>query len=541
MEFRNIDKIDVSGLKRRYALKRIKDFIENNNELGGKIVVLFGLRRTGKTTIMEQIVSDYRDKYKCAFCEVKETDDMDTINDKIIELRNEGVRLICLDEITKAKDFITDSASLADVFAKEGMKIIVAGADSLGFVFADNTELFDRTMRIRTTHIPFAEHCYVLDVDDIDDYILYGGLMRKGAEEINVSDYESAKKYLDSSVSENIASSIDKDFHNNELKKLSVEEVRTIIEKLVELYSGVFNKKLIQNELKSISINKLVDRLAKTEYADYVYPVSVTKANVRKDFIKEINADKTITTTITDNMIQIFENYLIDMDLLSATSKKIFQYTDEFGWREYPEEKTFYIVQPAIKYYHLKKGIEFIEESQYFQSLPRVLKNEMKSIYENSIKGEMMEQIAIFDIAKILDNKKYYVCKPMFLVNGENKGEYDILVYDNQENVYWAVEVKHSSEICEEQSKHLRNPFFKEIIDRQYGTRADFFVLYRGESQISNGVKYINIADFMFELYESKDINETLLQIGEEFALEQELSSEDDEDNEDDEDDDELK
>ena len=51
------------------------------------------------------------------------------------------------------------------------MKIIVAGTDSLGFVLAERTELFDRTFRVNTTHIPYAEHSKVLDVNDIDDYI----------------------------------------------------------------------------------------------------------------------------------------------------------------------------------------------------------------------------------------------------------------------------------------------------------------------------------------------------------------------------------
>lgn len=39
----------------------------------------------------------------------------------------------------------------------------------------------------------------VLKINDIDDYIKYGGLMNKGKKFVN--DYESVCKYLDSAVS----------------------------------------------------------------------------------------------------------------------------------------------------------------------------------------------------------------------------------------------------------------------------------------------------------------------------------------------------
>lgn len=194
MECRDISKINIDNKKQRYCVDEIKRFIESDDELEGKILVLYGLRRTGKTTMMEQVISDYYSKKKCAFYEVTDKDNIDDIRDTIIFEQEKGTSIICFDEITKAKDFITSSSILPNIFAKEGMKIIVAGTDSLGFSFAEETELFDRTERIRTTHISFAEHCEVLGVRDIDDYIMYGGLMRKGETDKKVYDYKSAKK-----------------------------------------------------------------------------------------------------------------------------------------------------------------------------------------------------------------------------------------------------------------------------------------------------------------------------------------------------------
>ncbi|BAM32991.1 AAA family ATPase [Helicobacter cinaedi] len=134
----NINQINESNKNKRYAVDIIKDFFNANKEKNGKIVVLYGLRRIGKTTIMNQIIDEYKNSLKCAFYEIETNDKMDNIYDMLICERDKGIKLICLDKITNAKDFIEDSAILADIFAKEGMKIRITGTESLGFYFAEN-------------------------------------------------------------------------------------------------------------------------------------------------------------------------------------------------------------------------------------------------------------------------------------------------------------------------------------------------------------------------------------------------------------------
>lgn len=504
---RDIQKINTGDKNRRQSVETVKKFLDTDSELDGKILVLYGLRRTGKTTIMEQVVSDYRENETCAFYEIQNGDTMDDVRDIIVKEREKGTTLICLDELTKAEDFITNSAVLPDIFAKEGIRILAAGTDSLGFSFAEGNELFDRTERIRTTYIPFAEHAEVLRINDIDDYIMYGGLMRKSASEMKIRDYESARKYLDSAVAGNIASSIEKDPHDSELKKLSKKEIETIIEKMVEIYSGIFNKEQMQKDLRTVSINGMTDLLLKSEYKDYVRFVSENRRNITEDFTKIINADTAIRTEITDLMVLEFEKYLIEMDLLSAITKKEFRFSDEFGWRESPDERDYYIIQPAIKYNHLTKGKEFIEKEDYYQSLPQDVKELLKNKLDEKIKGDMTEQIIVYDVSKDLPRERYFVCKPEFYVNGQKKGEYDMLIYDKKEHRYWGFEVKHTKNPHEKQERHLKDPVLREIIDEKYGEQENVAVLYRGESFVSDtGTVYLNISDFLKTVHKHQDM-----------------------------------
>lgn len=47
---------------------------------------------------------------------------------------------------------------LSDVFSMMGMKLVLSGTDSLGFAMANRDELYDRSVMIHTSFIPFREY-----------------------------------------------------------------------------------------------------------------------------------------------------------------------------------------------------------------------------------------------------------------------------------------------------------------------------------------------------------------------------------------------
>lgn len=512
MNRRDITKIDVKYKNQRDVVQNVKDFIDSEKCYDGNILVLYGLRRTGKTTIMEQAIEHYKDKEKCAFFEVDKGDTLDDVKRCIIEESKNGTTIICFDEITKANDFITNSAAIADVFAKEGMRILVTGTDSLGFHFADGSELYDRTVRVNTTHISFAEHCRVLNTKDIDDYIQYGGLMKKGEKEARIiHDYESACKYLDSAVAENISRSIQRNPEDNCLEVLNLSELKTIIEKMVERYSGVFSKKIMQEELKKVSVNSPVDKLSGIVDAEIIYKLTMESKNITRDFVQMINADTAIKHTITDEIVLTLEKCLLDMNLLSVTPQMEYYYTDETGWLERGTRHEYYIIQPAIKYYHLQKGKEFIENEDYYKDLSSIEKKFMQDKLDEKIKGDMTEQIIIFDVSKDLPRNKYSVLKPVFYIDGQRKGEYDMLIYDKEKDRYWGFEVKHTTSPHHLQAKHLQNERFKEILDAKYGDKENVAILYRGESFTTpTKTLYLNITEFMLAIDKYHDMDKVM-------------------------------
>ncbi|MFR8817118.1 MAG: AAA family ATPase, partial [Butyricicoccus sp.] len=118
----------------------------------------YGLRRTGKTTMIRQIFAEMSDAElaKAAFIQITAKDTLADVNRDLKALEAQGFRYVFLDEVTLMEDFIEGAALFSDVFAACGMKIVLSGTDSLGFLFA-GTNSFMTAAFCCTTFIPYRE------------------------------------------------------------------------------------------------------------------------------------------------------------------------------------------------------------------------------------------------------------------------------------------------------------------------------------------------------------------------------------------------
>ena len=118
-----------------------------------KVFILYGLRRTGKTTMIRQIFAEMSEAElaKAAFIQITARDTLADVNRDLKLLEAQGFRYVFLDEVTLMEDFIEGAALFSDVFAACGMKIVLSGTDSLGFLFTEDEQLYDRCVLLHTT------------------------------------------------------------------------------------------------------------------------------------------------------------------------------------------------------------------------------------------------------------------------------------------------------------------------------------------------------------------------------------------------------
>lgn len=531
---RNIRMLEDGYKHSRDYYKDIEDFFQKRRtdvSYKDKILIIYGLQHTGKTTLVEQYISHMsEDELKrCAFYVLDNGDTMDDVENIIEKEQRNGVHTIFLDEITKVQGFAEESSSLANVYAKENMTIVLSGTDSLGFYFAAHNDLMGKCIRLGTTHIPFSEYCDVLEINDMDVYIRYGGLMPDGTTSHFVSDYQDAKDYVRDSVANNIANSLKRNPGNSILDSIKKEDIAAIIDKLVEKWSGKFDTYAVQEKLKKSSVTFVNNVLTNGELPldpEYIHIMGreKTKKDIAKDFLPIVNADKE-GPAVDDNIVNELAALMSDMGVLSTTRLHTYTYTSAGVWGNKVESNEYYIVQPAIKYYHLTKAREFVLKSDWYQDIPEEWKTYLNSRLTDQIFGLMLEQIVVFDTdcdlkdEKItdghgLEKRRYDVCKTKFKVT-EGKElvdkEYDMLIRDNNTNEYYGFEIKHTTVPGYEQAQHLRDELIRQVVDKNYGSRKNVAVLYRGAPfQCPDGIIYLNVSDFLLSIHRTKDIKKTM-------------------------------
>lgn len=160
----------VRGLEKRDIYRRLTSYLYGTNRT--RVCAVYGLRRTGKTTMLFQAIADMSDEdfRKAAYVKMRTTDVMKDITDDLEQLYGAGYRYIFIDEVTLMEDFIDSAALFSDIYAMRGMKLVLSGADSLGFWFAEGNELYDR---VRMLHTTFIYVLYLGEALDTEDGIAY--------------------------------------------------------------------------------------------------------------------------------------------------------------------------------------------------------------------------------------------------------------------------------------------------------------------------------------------------------------------------------
>ena len=208
----------VEKFEKRDMFQSVMRYLRS--DVADRVLVIAGLRRTGKTTMLRQAILALSpaDRGKTAYAKMTEQDTMSALKADLKILHDAGFRYVFIDEITLMEDFIDTASVLSDIFAGMGMKIVLSGTDSLGFWFAERDELYDRAFTLHTTFIPFREHARLLGTDDVDEYIRLGGTLRAGEllfghkdaknDSASFRNDETTRFYIDTAIARNIQRSL---------------------------------------------------------------------------------------------------------------------------------------------------------------------------------------------------------------------------------------------------------------------------------------------------------------------------------------------
>lgn len=484
-----------------------------NGKVEDKVCVVYGLRRTGKTTLIKQLILSMTEEQKAKAtyikCDTKDT--VASLNKDIIKLREAGYKYLFIDEVTIMNDFIDSASLFSDIYAAQGMKIILSGTDSLGFSFAINNELYDRAIMIHTTYIPFKEHSRLLGINDVDEYIRYGGTLKAGEldfenKEINAKDAsfrnnESTRHYIDTAICSNIQHSLEcfKDGrYFRQLKTLyEADELTNAINRIIESLNHDFTVRIITRAFKSRDLGSAAQELRREKDEEK-----------RTNILDEIDSNQIIATLkrilsikekeeqrvgITPVHVEEIKEYLKSLDLIEKINI-------ESRFKDSPSLNSvddYYIfTQPGMRYCQAQALIYSLMKDPQISSLGATTKKLISDKISEDVMGNMLEDIILLETKKSLE-KDWKNTKEVFKLRFA-AGEFDMVIQDTENTTCEIYEIKHSKKVVPNQYRHLVNDEYLALTEKQFGKITKKTVIYKGTSHAEdNGIIYQNAEEYL--------------------------------------------
>ena len=498
----------IKGFKKRDCFGRIEKFLHGTDRT--RVCALYGLRRTGKTTLLLQTIAEMSEEEfgKCFYAKMNTENTMAQITRDLDKMFDNGYRYAFIDEVTLMKDFIGSAALFSDIYSMMGMKIVLSGKDSLGFWLARDNELYDRVRMIHTTFIPFREYSRLLGIDSIDEYIRYGGLLSQGeldfenedviADDASFRDDESTRKYVDTAISRNIQHSLACCRYGHKFGPLrelyEADELTSAINRIVEDMNHRFLVSVLTRDFVSSDLGITAHNLKNERDLQKRTNIleAIDKKTVTEKLMKLLNirnkAEQTVE--ITPSQVARIKEYLKGLDLIVECPIR----NAEMGLEK---EERILFTQPGMRYCQAQALVYSLMQDETFGQLTEDEKTFITDRILEEVRGRMLEDIVLLETMKAL-GRNYDVFKYQFAT-----GEYDMLIYGRNERGCAAYEIKHSDKCVSEQSRHLRNENMLSLTTPRFGTLEGRYVLYLGENKdTEDGIAYRNAEQFLKALPE---------------------------------------
>ena len=486
----------VKSYKKRECYSKLREYIYGDHK--DKVFVLYGLRRTGKTTLIRQIIANMTESelQQSAFIQVKASDNLAHLNQDLKYLENQGYRYVFIDEVTLMEDFIEGAALFSDIYASCGMKIVLSGTDSLGFLFTESEELYDRCITLHTTFIPYREFEKVLGIKGIDEYIRFGGTMSLSGvnynEESPFADPKKTDEYIDTAIARNIQHSLKYYQHGTHFRNLIAlyekGELTNAINRVVEDINHRFTVDVLTKTFKSTDLSISANNLLK----DKQNSIDLL-SNIDRDAVEDRLMQTLKILNIEDQTVDIDEACAAEIKEYLSLLDLTMEIDEEYLPVVSPGNKKTTITQPGMRYSQATELVNSILQDEKFSNFSATERAYILERILSEVKGRMLEEIVLLETKMACPQKQVF--KLQF-----STGEFDMVIADEKSLSCEIYEIKYSKEIVPKQYQHLKDEQKCKDTAFRFGDIKGKYVIYRGEATGADGIKYLNVEQYLKSL-----------------------------------------
>ena len=519
----DIDKLDVYKDKRD-CYTEIEDFVNSHKGTKGQICALYGLRRTGKTVLLNQTAKELHEKgYKCLYLScsdeyeniIKDRNNNVTHRPEIEELYGlldqaikENYNYVFIDEITLIKDFVGQGNVLSNYYANQGLNIIVAGTDSLSFVLLSKDDMMDRLKPIHTSYVSFSEYNRLLG-KGLDNYIQFGGTLK---EESPYKNGFAAIEYTNKAIVKNIIRSLRGNEHMDPqaLTLLYPEKdiVSTIHRCVNQMNQDFLVSAITRNDgvFESHPLHLGINNAHNFPYNSHLDVVMLDE-QIRKS-LEILNKDEMKTNMMQED-VDIIRKSLENLELVLTVPT----YLSAKGENPVRGKDMQIISQAGMVYCHATELLKLITNDENWKNLEACgLENKQKFIerVDRQVKGDILENLILYDSYKAL-NENYYITKIRRRTDGK---EVDLAIIDKQSKDTYLFEVKYSQYKVDNQAKNLIHEDFCNYIEEKFGEIKGRYVIYTGDNDSIDSpfgeIKFFSAELFLKSVVKAKNIESLL-------------------------------
>ena len=356
-----------------------------------KIIIIYGARQVGKTTLVKQIVADL--PYKTLSINADEQRYIDVLSSRNLtqmQLLVAGYELLFIDEAQRIPDVGINLKILHD--AMPSLKIIVTGSSSFELSNQTKESLTGRTWTFSLFPIAYAELRQQFNVFELDQQL--ESLLRFGSypEVLNLPNEQDKTRYLH----ELSAAYLYKD-----VLEISSIKYANKLQQLIRLLAFQIGSEVSLNELGNAlqmskdTVSSYIDLLEKSFV---VFRLSGFSRNLRKEVVKMDKIyfyDLGVRNALINNLNplafrndagQLWENFLVSERLKNNTYQD--RFVNHYFWRTYTGAEIDYVEEANGNL----AGFEF----KFSEKVSKPPKSWQETYPEASFKGINRENYAEF-------------------------------------------------------------------------------------------------------------------------------------------------
>ena len=502
--------VDAANIQRhRYVKQTLDSFCADNCN---KIIGIYGLRRTGKSVLMQskalELIEQGRRIAYFDF-ELNRRAKFDWLIADLQLCKEDGIEFVFIDEITflheKTSADLTGDEYIVPEFPERGMelyahfaqchgKIILSGTDSYSLSIAKGSSLFDRMKFIHTTHIPYREYQNLIGPVTILEYRNHGGVLPRA--DMNWDEY------VETAIINNVlysteAITVARSKHLY-LTRLRRDEIKSLILYALAMTNIEFVEGLYRRKFNYIDLSDEIDLSGKSE----------NPIDFPKEFVEDVRSEIKRRMALSHIESEQLGYYLAEMENILHSLDVIVPYTLETitysrGKPVIHSSIVYALNISGLRKYQLAKTVYAIEDVINF-SVTSDSKKLLTQKVRESAEGRLIESTVLAETVDRLPDDVFSItqCK-------SHESEIDMIVRNKRSNVLWLFEVKRSTKVVPEQVQHFHSDEIMKSYTSRYGEAktVNYCVIYRGKTaqvEFENveyvAVNYINIEEYLLDI-----------------------------------------